>query len=779
MKAQKIFVKFSILMLFLLAGPSPGLGANDEALPLSSQIMEMVENAQAELTRGSLSSDGFQRLKEKTDQFDTKVKGQLDISQAKREAIKAQLEALGPPPDVEKGEEEPVDLAQSRKSITASLRKIQAELAELRLAEVRITELATKLSDASEENFVTNLITRQPSVFSSSFWEGDFSALSEVAQKTSSFVVDQGQALASMLAILILLAVTLFVQHGTSRMADRMAGQPQRYQHMRAAILLLLSRIIPTALFIFFSDLVLVGLGGFSEEATNALVAILTAATIAWISVGIITSFLSPARAQLRPIRLPDEDVLKLRWPASILVALLAVADSLFGIMEALSLERMVATFPLTFMLATSAILVVQLTRHLHHRHNTGRSPTGLRRQGDTKRKLMHITGLGLRVVGVFCLVATLAGYYNAASYFLDAMVRSVLVVVLAIYVHLIIVEILRSLRMAMGKQPQTSERETRPSAVLVFLFDVLIVIGTILVITHLWGAFGNHVGELVSRLIFGIEIGGVSLSLIGVSMGVGVFVLLIWLTKSVQKILSDRVLPGTQLDSSAQDSLRQSLGYVGFILAAIIALSTAGVNLSNFALIASALSVGIGFGMQTIVNNFVSGLILLAERPIKVGDWVVAGGTEGYVRRISVRATEIETFDRASVIVPNAELVAQPVTNWFYKNRQGRVVINIGVAYGSDVSKVKKILLEVAHGHDKVLNFPEPNVYFMDFADSSLNFSLRCYIGDYGQVLTVSSDLRFAVDAAFARHKIEIPFPQRDLHLRSVPEGLGTMDRS
>ena len=105
--------------------------------------------------------------------------------------------------------------------------------------------------------------------------------------------------------------------------------------------------------------------------------------------------------------------------------------------------------------------------------------------------------------------------------------------------------------------------------------------------------------------------------------------------------------------------------------------------------------------------------------------------------------------------------------------------MINIGVAYGSDVSKVKKILLEVAHGHDKVLNFPEPNVYFMDFADSSLNFSLRCYIGDYGQVLTVSSDLRFAVDAAFARHKIEIPFPQRDLHLRSVPEGLGTMDRS
>jgi len=143
------------------------------------------------------------------------------------------------------------------------------------------------------------------------------------------------------------------------------------------------------------------------------------------------------------------------------------------------------------------------------------------------------------------------------------------------------------------------------------------------------------------------------------------------------------------------------------------------------------------------------------------------------------VRATEIETFDRASVIVPNAELVAQPVTNWFNKNRQGRVVINAGVAHGSDVNKVKEILLKVAHGHEHVLNFPEPNVYFMDFGDSALNFSLRCYIGDDDQLLTVSSDLRVAIEAAFADAHIEIPFPQRDLHLRSMPEGIGPMDRA
>jgi len=702
MKAQKIFVKFSILLLILLAVPNTGISASSDDGTLASKTLEAVESAEQELALGGISGDGFLRLKNKAGEFEAKLKNQVNISSAKLEAIKAQLEALGPAPNAEKGVIEAPDLAQSRQEINDTLRKNQAELAELKLAVVRISELKEKLNEASEQQFVTNLITRQPSVFSLTFWNLDASALQKVAQDAPNYVADKGQALASLFAIIIFFGATLLAQHGARKIADRMAGFPQQYQHRRAAILLILSRIIPVALFFLVGEIVLEVLDGFNDAATDALTAILSAATIAWISVGIITSFLAPKRAQFRPIKLTQEDASNLYWPASFLFALLAISDSLFGMMEALSLDRSTAIIPLAIMLATSSILMIMLARHLRHRGDDSADPTENKHKGETKRTFMNLAGLAIRAIGVFCLIASLAGYHNAASYFLDGIVRSVLVIIMAIFLHLTVIELLRALKMVMGKQSQLSERETSPSAVLVFLFDSMIVIGTILLLTHLWGAFGNQIGELVRQLIFGIEIGGVSLSLIGLSIGVGVFVLLSWLTKSIQKILSDRVLPRTQLDSAAQDSLRQSLGYVGFILAAIIALSAAGVNLSNFALIASALSVGIGFGMQTIVNNFVSGLILLAERPIKVGDWVVAGGTQGYVRRISVRATEIETFDRASVIVPNAELVAQPVTNWFYKNRQGRVVINVGVAYGSDVNKVKEILLKVAHGHEQ-----------------------------------------------------------------------------
>ncbi|MEE9342236.1 MAG: mechanosensitive ion channel domain-containing protein, partial [Gammaproteobacteria bacterium] len=184
----------------------------------------------------------------------------------------------------------------------------------------------------------------------------------------------------------------------------------------------------------------------------------------------------------------------------------------------------------------------------------------------------------------------------------------------------------------------------------------------------------------------------------------------------------------------------------------------------------AGALSVGIGFGLQNIVNNFVSGLILLFERPIKTGDWVVVGQTEGYVKRIRIRATQIQTFDRSDVIVPNSELISHQLTNWMYQNQHGRARIPVGVAYGSDTEKVKDLLLAVAADHSRVIKTsiaPEPNVLFLGFGDSALNFELRVFIYNISDRLSVVSELNFAIDKAFREQGIEIPFPQRDVHIR------------
>jgi potassium efflux system protein len=217
---------------------------------------------------------------------------------------------------------------------------------------------------------------------------------------------------------------------------------------------------------------------------------------------------------------------------------------------------------------------------------------------------------------------------------------------------------------------------------------------------------------------------------------------------------------------------------YVGLAIALLLAIAAVGVDLSNIAIIAGALSVGIGFGLQNIVNNFVSGLILLIERPVKVGDWILVGNYEGYVKQINVRATEIETFQRAAIIVPNSEIISGAVTNWTYKDSYGRAEVKVGVAYGSDVDKVMQILLDCLHKHEAVLDHPAPYVLFKGFGDSSLDFEARGYIGDVAWRIFIESELRVAINRAFAEAGIEIPFPQRDLHLRSAAPELRDLGR-
>jgi small-conductance mechanosensitive channel len=210
------------------------------------------------------------------------------------------------------------------------------------------------------------------------------------------------------------------------------------------------------------------------------------------------------------------------------------------------------------------------------------------------------------------------------------------------------------------------------------------------------------------------------------------------------------------------------------FLIALLIGMSVAGFDFGNIAIIAGALSVGIGFGLQNIVNNFVSGLIILFERPVRKGDWIVVGGTEGYVKDIKIRSTRIETFDRSDVIVPNSELISNQVTNWVLTSKSGRAVIPVGVAYGTDVEKVREILLAIAEENTSVVKsgiVPEPAVLFREFGDSSLNFELRVFLYDIENRLKIISEINFAIYKAFKEQGIEIPFPQRDLHVKSLPE--------
>jgi potassium efflux system protein len=286
-----------------------------------------------------------------------------------------------------------------------------------------------------------------------------------------------------------------------------------------------------------------------------------------------------------------------------------------------------------------------------------------------------------------------------------------------------------------------------------------LVLIGlAFLAIVAQWGVDSSGLFATIRQLFIGFKIGSITISLSTLLAGVVVFLIGLVITRTFQGWLDTRFLPTTRLDSGLRNSIRTTVGYVGMIFAATLAFGYAGLDLSNIAIVAGALSVGIGLGLQAIVNNFVSGLILLAERPIRAGDWITVGAEEGTVKRINVRATEIETFDRATVIVPNSSLITGVVKNMVLRDRSGRVAVPVTVSKLADAEQVRAILVECAKAHSLVLRYPEPIVLFLNFGEKSLDFELRCYLADISTGATVRSDLRFAILNRLKEAEIALP---------------------
>ncbi|WP_340153016.1 mechanosensitive ion channel domain-containing protein [uncultured Marivirga sp.] len=278
---------------------------------------------------------------------------------------------------------------------------------------------------------------------------------------------------------------------------------------------------------------------------------------------------------------------------------------------------------------------------------------------------------------------------------------------------------------------------------------------------------FWAKLNELLNVVIFDIK--GSDFTLLTLMFIIISSILLVFLSKRLSRILVKRVLNRYIKDTGVSDSIGTIFRYSVIVIGFITIFQSAGFDLSTLGLLAGALGVGIGFGLQNVTNNFISGIIILFERPIKVGDRIEVGDINGDVHSISMRSTTVITNDNISVIVPNSEFINSQVINWSHNDRRVRFKFPVGVSYNEDPEKVRAVVLEVANNHPGVLTEPAPDLWFEGYGDSSLDFNLTVWTSSFIQRPGVfKSQLYYDIFKKFSEHNIEIPFPQRDLHLKS-----------
>jgi potassium-dependent mechanosensitive channel len=310
---------------------------------------------------------------------------------------------------------------------------------------------------------------------------------------------------------------------------------------------------------------------------------------------------------------------------------------------------------------------------------------------------------------------------------------------------------------------------ELRGQNLLLLLIDIVLVVFLAAAIPAAWSVDVDSVWRGLDRLIQGVHIGGVRISLTNIGTAILAFAIAALLARLVRRIVRDRVMPTIDAPMPIRQSVDAALNYVGVIVAILVGITALGIDFTNLAIVLGALSVGIGLGLQNIANNVISGVVLLLERPIKAGDWVSVSGHEGFVRRINIRATEIETFQRTSVIVPNSVFLQNPVINRTYADTSSRIDMALTVGFGTDVARMEAILRETALDHPRVLRVPSPIVRFAKVGTSGLEFELMVFVAHLEDRLPVNNDLNRTLLAKLIEAKILDPAPSTEFRLRNL----------
>ncbi|RWI94790.1 mechanosensitive ion channel family protein [Mesorhizobium sp.] len=775
---------FRLLRLILIAivavAAQPSPGAMAQAIGQgSTQLIADQTKAIQDLTA---KTDGLEKKLSAPDQDDVglvDIRLQLeDISRAALNSalafrsrlndINARIQVLGPPP-AQGQPPEPAIVANERAALTAEKAEINAVVAGAQNLSIRISGLVDRIATLRSQLFRSVLTKRyelsdalSPQAFSDA--HDQFTGLYKAVASWLTFAL-KFKFQAMLAATLMALALAAVLLIGGRRLfgrifeADPSVEEPSYLSRLSVAFW---STLLPTvalgaflASTVFFFNYYNV-LRGDIGEFLNALLSVVAVA----FCVNRLTN------AALEP-RLPNWRLIPVATgPARWLVRLATSMAVVLGFNYFLSVvnEKMGSPLSLTIARSFVATVIVGVILILMGVLKPFRAKDGSWRPWPA---WLRFIAIGL---GVSTIAAALLGYIGLAL-FVSIQVVVTGTTLITAYIGFLSARAIGEeggfADTSVGRwlSANSSYEDTaldQLGLVVSIAINLMIVLVFLPLILLMWGFQPGDIETWAFKLATGVTIGSVTISVLGILTGIVVFAIGYFLTRWFQGWLDGSVMARGKVDTGVRNSIRLAVGYAGVALAALVGISAAGIDLSNLALVAGALSLGIGFGLQNVVSNFVSGLILLAERPFKVGDWIVAGDISGTVRKISVRATEIETFQRQSVILPNSNLINNAVGNWTHRNKLGRVDIKVGVAYGSDVKRVHAVLLGIARAHPMVLKNPEPFVLFANFGPAALEFEIRVFVADVLNGSIVQNDIRFAIFDIFEDEHIEIPSAPR-----------------
>ena len=694
-----------------------------------------------------------------------------NFSPARLATLEEQLAALGPVPE---SGTEPAEIAERRMILAQEIKVLNASRLRAREAYKQADGLIREIDDALSAKDTENLLQLRPSPIDLRLWP---EAVLQVTEKLKSLVGSVSTAWntpvlrnkahdqLSLIVTLLLAAGVLLTQgrRWLARALRRLSRSEDAYGVDLAQYLLGLGKLVNVLLCVFLVSRA----WSISRLYDFDLNVLLQASP--WIVAPLFISWW--LATQLCPIDETTRSVLALpsgsRVQARFLIRFLGVAISAMIFMAFLNAMG-------DFSSGTVAVIVVVLVsiagvgtlrlggllwRQSHGSHAAAGAE-------QVPHRIVVRLGQGLAVVAAICIALAVIGY----SYLAIELLMTVLLATEFLGILFVTFEAVRN-TVAMLSQDRNAGYDSLAAVVV----NAALILASLPVFALIAGVRASELMELWSTFQSGVTLGEVQLSPSVVLQLIVVFVIGLLLTRLIQRTLKIRILAKTKIDAGGQNAIVSGIGYFGIFLAAVVAITYAGLDLSSLAIVAGALSVGIGFGLQNIVSNFVSGIILLIERPISVGDWIEVGGNMGIVRKISVRSTSIQTFDRTDVIVPNADLVSGTVTNYTHGSSVGRIIVPIGVAYGNDTRKIEELLLPLAEQHPLVLKDPAPSVVFQGFGADSLNFEIRALLADINYGLTVRSELNHQVYEVLTANGIEIPFGQRDIWIRN-PEALGAV---